>query len=621
MISQNQYAEQFRSSSVKIVAFFFAFSFLVRIGFLIPITISEVSLTGDEIGYYTRAIAFKDILSHISSGNLPHSGDLDKAYNKGFWPPLHSIFLALGLFCGENIFSARLVLVILSALTTPLVYFLTLEFTTRKAATFAAWIHIFYPSFIAYSLFLWAETTYILLILLCIYFSALVSKPKIYTYQKRIFYASLSGCFLGLSGLTKAIALPYLFIIPLWVALRLKEGIRNRLVISVITLTLCFIILLPWQATILLKEKQFVPISTAAGKNLYLGNNPWVPDGYGSLWGFFWGPSFETPLLKKSVKEYSEKNSVSTITAETALAIQHIKQKPNIFLKRCFERLRMLWASDFFLLRYIFSVVYPPLPSGVVLLIWIITLLSYITFIGLAVWGLFGVNPQFNNKGLILVLVIAGMVPCIITIAMSRLQIPLLALLLPAVGHGFVFIKQRGSFKRLVFSIWIIILFLSSVLTSIPYVFKYHLVPSSYYRNLIGRIGEMFNVEVNVIDQIILRKIDNAPSENIKVLLYGNDWWFYPSKSQQYYWQASEKNDLSLMIISENLVHPLGIILVSERLGQIVRIEPINTFAWQKWQSTGLESIEYQWIPLTHLKTQSTLSNGTLIASSPKGIQ
>jgi hypothetical protein len=226
-----------------------------------------------------------------------------------------------------------------------------------------------------------------------------------------------------------------------------------------------------------------------------------------------------------------------------------------------------------------------------------------------------------KNKGLILVLVIAGMVPCIITIAMSRLQIPFLALLLPAVGHGFVFIKQRVSFKRLVFSIVTIILFLSSVFTSLPYVFKYYLLPSSYYRNLIGRIGEMINVEANVIDQIILRKVDNALPENIKILLLGNDWWFYPSKSQECYWKTSEKSDLVLMIISKNFVHPLRILLISERLGQIVRIEPTNRSAWQQWQSTGLESIEYQWIPLTYLKSKSIPSSRAPKASSHKETQ
>ena len=621
MIMQNQYADKFCSSSLKIAALFFVVSVLVRIGFLIPITTSEVSLSGDEIGYYARAVVFKNIISHISSGELPHSEDLDNAYDKGFWPPFHSILLALGLFFGENIFFARLVVVILSALTTPLVYLLTLEFTTRKAAIFAAWTHILYPSFIAYSLFLWAETTYILLILLCVYYSALVLRPKADIDRKKILHASLSGCFLGLAGLTRAIILPYLLIIPLWITLRLKEGIRSRIVIFVIILTSCFITLLPWQATVMLKEERLVPISTAVGKNLYLGNNPWVPDGYGSLWGFLWGPSFKTPQLNKSVEEYSEQNSVSTLTAETVLAIQYIKQNPNIFIKRCFERLRMLWTSEFFLLRYIFSVVYPPLPSVVVLLVWIITLSTYITFIGLAVWGLFGVSSQFKNKGLILVLVIAGMVPCILTIAMSRLQVPFLALLLPAVGHGFVFIKQRVSFKRLVFSILTIILFLSSVFTSLPYVFKYYLLPSSYYSNLIGRIGEMINVEANVIDQIILRKVDNALPENIKILLLGNDWWFYPSKSQECYWETSEKSDLVLMIISKNLVHPLRILLISERLGQIVRIEPTNRSAWQQWQSTGLESIEYQWIPLTYLKSKIIPSSSTSKTSSHKETQ
>ena len=62
MIMQNQYAEKFCSSILKIAALFFVVSLLVRIGFLIPITTSEVSLSGDEIGYYARAVVFKNII-------------------------------------------------------------------------------------------------------------------------------------------------------------------------------------------------------------------------------------------------------------------------------------------------------------------------------------------------------------------------------------------------------------------------------------------------------------------------------------------------------------------------------------------------------------------------------
>ena len=322
---------------------------------------------------------------------------------------------------------ARIIGTIMSALTTVLVYSLTLKLFSKRAAIFAAVIHIFYPSFIAYSHYLWSETTFILLLLLSVYYAVSISDAR--TIRQKVRYAALSGLFLGLSGLTRAVALPYLFIIPLWLAYTLKE---SNLKICLTLILSWVMVILPWQASLAMAEKRFVPLSTSGGYNLYLGNNPWIPEGSGSSWGH--AKSKES--LGNAIKEYAHTNSLDADSAAQSLAIGEIGGDLNSFFIRCFYKFRMLWASDFFVMRHIFHAAYPPMPYAIACLIWIMVFISYVSFIAWAVRGFFvaGFRPQ--QKNLILIMVIAGMIPPVISVAMSRLHQPLLALLLPVVGHG-----------------------------------------------------------------------------------------------------------------------------------------------------------------------------------------
>lgn len=47
----------------------------------------------------------------------------------------------------------------------------------------------------------------------------------------------------------------------------------------------CAIVLGPWQFKLFQYERLILPLSTSGGYNLYLGNNPWVHEGFGSSWG------------------------------------------------------------------------------------------------------------------------------------------------------------------------------------------------------------------------------------------------------------------------------------------------------------------------------------------------
>jgi 4-amino-4-deoxy-L-arabinose transferase-like glycosyltransferase len=590
MTLTKNYNRIMHSKRGMIILLFFI-SFIIRITFLILVANADVPLFGDEKLYFSISISFEKIIRCISQGHLPSIGTLAGAYKGGIWPPFHPILLALGLFLfGKQVAVARFVVVMLSSLTTPLVYLVTSRLTTKKAAIVASLIHIFYPSFIAFSHYLWSETTFIFILLLSLYFTILL--PNVQYDRRRFLYATLTGFFLGLCALTRPAGLPFLIVVPLWLVFSLKET-RLRILIPSIVILLSLIVLLPWQSALTLVEQRFVILSSKGGKALYMGNNPWVPDEYGYTGKF--APN-KFALLKETMEEYSETNSVTVDEAARTLALQEIKGNFRQFLVRCFYRLRMLWAGDFFAMRHIFHTVYPPLHHAIVVLIWIIILTSYFILIALATWGFLSTGMQFINKALMLALVIAGMVGPVIMVAVSRYHLPLLALLLPFAGHGAVNLRRRTSLRRAIAMMLITILFFVFAFTSLPLITGSYLIPSSYYYSVIRRADSILGSNASFIDRIMFRAKDANSTDHLNITIQNEDYVFNDSQTQQYRWAISPKyRDLALDIYSHEATAPLDIALFSEKFSQSVVIRPIQKNFWRQWRPTGIDGIEYMW--------------------------
>jgi hypothetical protein len=304
-------------------------------------------------------------------------------------------------------------------------------------------------------------------------------------------------------------------------------------------------------------------------------------------------------MLKNSVQEYAERNSVSLLKAAKVLSKEYIIKNPATFFKRSIYRLRMLWASDFFLVRHCAMAIYPPLPSVVFALLWIITLVCFLTFAGLIIWGFLGPRSQLNHKGLLLLLAAGGSVPGASTIGYSRHHIPLLALMLPVAGYGFVLLSQKKSRQRIVVAMLCFSLLCLSVFTGLPIVVEHHLMPSSYYNKLIGGIGRTLKTKPIIFaDGIRLRAHGNDFKDRIKITISVDDYWFTSTESSEINWDVSlKKNILKEKILSKNYTQPLKIKITSEQSGKSVVIEPITRASWWQWQPTGVGTIEYSWFP------------------------
>lgn len=589
MDPKNWLGKLWRGAKARPLLSFFLASLLIRLAFWWLAVRSNVPARFDEDGYLQMAGLFRNILDDLVHFRWPSKSAWVSFYAKGSWPPLHPMLLGLGFFLlGQKLAIARLVVAILSAAATPLVYSLAAKLSGKKVAFAAGCMHLLYPSFLAYSHFLWSETTYILLILLAAYFALAI--PDSRTKGTKILHAAGAGFFLGLCGLSRAAVLPVLLLAPLWVLAAVK-GLRSRLLLSALVLAMEVIVLLPWQAALFLQEKHFTLLSTAGGYNLFLGNNPWVPEGYGSSWSH---RESENTVFKTTT-DYAASRSIPLSAASRALAIQEIKKDPSSFLHRCLLRLRMFWASDFFLVRHVLSVSYPPMTQAVAAFLWILVTACYVALVLLSLWGLLSRGMPPAGKWLLLLLVLGGMAPSLVTIAMSRLHLPLLALLLPAAGHGTLHLKRMPARSQGIAMVLLSFLFLFGVLSSLPLVTPLYLRPSSYYSSLIQKADRILGTRTPLTDRIAFRATE-PDSPQLLLRVVNSEYIFDKSLAQSLQWNFSEKSTVALVdIFAPSVQEPLEMICKWRDHGEAVLLRPVKGSSWYQWQPTGLPGLEYQW--------------------------
>ena len=414
-----------KSSRPVLLALFLA-SLLIRGLLLLPVIGAEVNLLADETGYFRRAVSLENALRDLAEGSVPQTETLRDAYAGGVHPPLNSILLTLPLFLfGTSTAVARATIVLISALTTPLVYSLARRLTCRTSALAAGAAHLLFPSFLAYSHYLWSETAYVFFGLLGLFFT--VSLLESQSTGRAVRNALLTGCCLGFMGLARAASIPILIIVPVWISISQKR-ISDKIAYPLLVLVSAFAVLLPWLAALTYFEERVVPLSTAAEYNLFLGNNPWEESG-----------EFEIDAkdeVNKAIRDYARVHSLGRATAARRLALSEIKEHPGTFLWRCFQKFRIIWLPDRFILRHILHVVYPPMSETAVISILMVLVATSVVFVGLGWWVLLGAGTDLRHRGLLIVFVVAAMAPALITVADTRFGFPLLAFMLPAVGLG-----------------------------------------------------------------------------------------------------------------------------------------------------------------------------------------
>ena len=563
-----------------------AASLLLRLLLWLPVAAAGVPPLYDEAAYLQRAAAWRRVLGSLATFHRPTPETLATAYGEGRWPPLQPLVLSLAPVSDPA--PARLLMVLLSALTTPLVFLLGLRLTGNPLAAKAAGaLHLLLPAFLAYSHYLWSETTVIFLLAASLL--AALAVPAA-TGRRRWKLAAASGALLGLAVLTRAAALPWLLVLPAWLAWRCRSQGGPRL--AGLVLAAGLLVLAPWLVVLRLQEGRWVAVSTMGGYNLALGNNPWVPAGYGSAWGNETAKAqLHNELDRRSGVASGSLSDPTGAWKQAAgeFGRQQLLADPATTLARSLRRLQLLWAPEVFPLRHLLHATYPPVPQAAAAILLFLFPASYLALLLAAADGLWppAGAPRMAGRGLLLLLLVAGTLPPLLTLGLPRLHLPLLVLLLPAAGSALARLAAGHHRPRPALIVLAAVLLLTTA-NAAPRLLPW-LQPSGRYAPLMAGVDALLGTTTPCRDRLQLHRTSQQPT-TLRLLTNGSH-FDSPAGATEIRWPATAP-DLEVTLTSQG--SPPRLQLQAEGLS--VELQPFSREAWQRWQPTGLPGVEFRWL-------------------------
>lgn len=558
---------------VRPLVILFLLSLLIRLLFLGLMTGNDAAETGrDAQGYYNRAVGVEFTLGSLSSGQLPSSVDLARAFSSS-WPPLQSLILGIGfLFFGHGLFVGRIIMVVLSAVTTPMVFLVTQDFSNRRAALWAAGIHALYPSFIHYSLRLFSETTFVFVLFLLLL--VVLRLPHAKSLKGVVLFAAMAGLLLGLGTLVRAMTLAWIPVVGLWAG-RQVIGYRSKLLTGILVLGVAGLALLPWEALVYAREGRVVLVTRAADVSAYLAKHF----------------QFQIPIFgQEASSDKTDARIVDEAKTERQAGVRTAFEVPSPL-----RQLARMWNPDFTLFRYLLILGYMPLDPTLVGLLILLMVVCFVAFIVFALWGLWLAFPSLQHRWLIIGLLLAASLLHAVTFGQSRYSIPLLALLLPAAGHSLahgnvLFGKANRLRTACMFASCVV---LSVVIYSgVPYEYG-TLAPSSHYASLIRRMDAVLEQETLVSDRLVLRVVGDQFPEKISIAAEQSEHEFADEVAVPTDWSPTEQGELHLQIRSRLAEEPLVVTISDSKHSARITLTPAS---WHTWMPSGLPGVEYQWL-------------------------
>lgn len=608
----------------KVIFTITLFALLLRIGFFIPAISSKPVF--DERTYFERSIGLSNIVGNFIGGQSVQESDINLFYGPdpftgGWWPPLQMVLISISRllpFNSDLVVKARLLTLLLSTLTVPLVYLVSSTAFGRRSSYVASFLFATYPSFIAFSHYLWSETLFIFLLFSTIYFA--FSLVHATSRHKKLQTAGLTGLFLGLSALTRTTTLPFFFHVPLWLFLaqifhrtqapfkkelpettltRRQKNVIVHLISPIVVILIAVIVISPWEMVLYLKEGHLAPLSTSGGYNFYVGTSP----------------TFITrEEAEARIREFSEATGLHRDAAARELGIKYIRENPGLFRAATADKLRRPWAGDLFIFRHLFQVIYPPFSPTIALWVIVVVYVCFTLLLATSVVGIIAALfermghpfPSTNiffrplrwfstNRGFLISAIALLFLFTLIGIPNARTVLPVIALLTIFSAHGiYVLLFSKGP-KLLLLSLIGVLLALV-IIQNIQIVNRRHpdLHPSSYYHQVIEKMGPYlrtvyYNDRVTLYDQS-----EQDRSYTISVL--SENYELVASEAREAEWHSSILEPTSSMEFrSRNPTIPLMLRLVELKTNQSVTIEPIHVEAWHKWMPTGIDGLFYRW--------------------------
>lgn len=354
----------------------FGFALAIRVAALWAGSGAELVL--DEIAYTARAEALLDGRGYIGSYQswVRHPGwkimELPQ-YPGAYQPPGYPTFVAgVMAISGRSLLAVKLVQCVLSAASCVLLLMLATSWFGSRAGRIAAWMCALYPTLIAYSHLLWAETLFVFELLLLLWLLMCAGPGRLPSLRR----AALAGVVLGAAALTRGTIVYLAPLLALWPWL-LADGARGLprpplprlgpgLARAGLVLGVALAVIAPWSIRNTLLHDGFVLIDTNGPYNLWRGNAPGallthsMPGVPHYSWPFESLPLHPVASLDgraliegfRLARPYAEPTDLAIAGYASEAAWRAIRDDPARAVRNAATKLVDMWNPTSFLLRH-----------------------------------------------------------------------------------------------------------------------------------------------------------------------------------------------------------------------------------------------------------------------------
>jgi hypothetical protein len=420
------------------------------------------------------------------------------------------------------------------------------------------------------------------------------------------------------------------------------------------------LVIAPWQYWLWRNESPHTPLlSTSAGYNLLLGNNRYIPAGYGSAWflpeawlvrrdlhrAAFGDQPVTRPQRKPGYTLFSNDQPARQ------LALASMKETPaRLRFERAWRRLFFTFGPDLFLPRHLLHGNYPPRSFGFIAGL---TLLDWLFGLGLFLLCAIGpFRPQalLRWRWLLPLAAAAAASPTLVSVGFSRLAQPSLLIMLPLAGAALLKSRRQpstpvddpqppsmvvdnpqppstvvdgrrpgltGSAQTLTrparnpaYTLFLAVLALAATaifLQPLPQIFESHLKPCAIYLRQIAPLSHALGVKTTACDVLAFRNDTGHPllmkltcqTPDSRFIAYGR-----PPQTQIVLridpGRDLPENPSPVIATTAPAAEPLRIeAALLTPAGDIRRratFAPWNgREAWRTWRESGLPGVQFRW--------------------------
>jgi len=263
---------------------------------------------------------------------------LGKPSPSAFVGVLYTAFLYFHfLIFGKNYLFVELTQALLGSVSAVLLALIGKKLIKEQVGIFSGLIFAFYPIYVYWVTVAQKLILDIFLLEFSLYL-VLISCEK-----DRFSWHFLAGVWMGLTALSKSFYLSFIALYWLWILLWKRLKFKKALLMGILWGFGALVAISPWTIRNYRVFGRFVPLTSSAGVNFWLGNNPEATGGLYSKEGKRI-LSLVPPNLMEKVKKAKDEAEVDEILGKAGW--EWVKSHPKKFLKLIPLRLRALWWFD-----------------------------------------------------------------------------------------------------------------------------------------------------------------------------------------------------------------------------------------------------------------------------------